>query len=357
MNNKHRDDIIFTEMPGRDGNVGSILLNRPDKLNVLTVEMCQMLSKKLEVWANNPDIKTVMITGAGDRAFCAGGDIRQLWSKGRSIQQARLFFWHEYRMNARLFHFPKPYISFLDGITMGGGAGVSIHGSYRIGTEKLTFAMPETGIGFFPDIGAGYFLTHCPGKTGWYLGLTGNRINVADAHALGLITHVIPHDSIETVKQQLIETAFEDDPFLAVNNIIAPFHSTISEATLISHQKNIDFCFSQPSIETIIESLQHSNNDFCIAAAKILKKRSPTSLKVTLEHLKRGMTLSFDDIIKMDFDVALHFLENHDFYEGVRALLIDKDNNPYWQPNSLEEVSSETVKNYFLPVKKRLDLF
>ncbi|WP_423063338.1 enoyl-CoA hydratase/isomerase family protein [Candidiatus Paracoxiella cheracis] len=349
MSENHSQDIIFHELRGNGGSVGHILLNRPKALNSLTASMCKLLHDQLVQWQQDSNIKAVVIRGDGDRAFCAGGDIRRIYHNGeKNIADSTAFFRDEYRMNAAIFHFNKPYVSLLDGITMGGGAGVSVHGSHRVATERLMFAMPETGIGFFPDIGAGYFLTHCPDKLGYYLGLTGDRIGAADAQELGLVTHVIASDEQENLIQALMDNSFNGSDFAMVSRIIEDFVIKTKPPRLINHFSQISECFDGKTVEDILTRLEEVNSEWSLLTTKTLQSKSPTSLKVTLEQLNRAQGMKFDDIMKMEFNIALQFLRESDFYEGVRAVVIDKDQKPAWQPNKLELVTSEIVDQFFV---------
>lgn len=350
-----QQDIIFTEIKGAGGNIGHITLNRPQVLNAMTTSMCAAVYKKLEEWEANANIKAVIVTGNGERAFCAGGDIKHFYEMGKpGIEKSKEFFWQEYRMNYRIGTFKKPYIALMHGITMGGGAGVSINGSHRVAAENFIFAMPETAIGLHPDIGAGYFLTRCLDNMGFYLGLTGNKINVGDAHYVGLIDAVVPQEKFSELIQALAETGFSNDPVASVSNIIAKFNISPPPSELATHRKIIEECFEKETIEEIIAALQQQNTPFTNETVTELLHRSPTSLKVTLKQLRQSRDLDLADCIKLDYRLTMHFLENADFYEGIRAAVVDKDRNPKWQPSKLDEVSSKIVESYFLAIKKEL---
>jgi enoyl-CoA hydratase/carnithine racemase len=341
-------DILFTEIKGKGGEVGKITLNRPKVLNALTKQMCILIEAQLKVWANDNKIKAVVIEGLGDRAFCAGGDIRQFYETGPSrVPESRDFFWHEYRMNYRIFNFPKPYISLLHGITMGGGLGVSVHGSHRIAAENLNLAMPETGIGFYPDIGGSYFLPRCLDMTGFYLGLTGERISITDAHYVGLIDAIVPKQRFNELVDAIVITEFSSDPRASVTRIVNQFSTAMEPSRLTAHRVEIDHCFSKASIEEIIRALRKEKISWAQETVSTLETKSPTSLKVTLRQLRKGATLDFADCMKMEFRLTNHFLLHHDFYEGVRAAVIDKDRSPKWQPATLAEVGETDVDAYF----------
>lgn len=344
-------EIIFSQQ----GQLGTIELNRPKALNALSQEMCRSIFQKLGEWECDDSIKAVLIKGRGDRAFCAGGDIRALYDNPESMcQHPHPFFWDEYRMNARLFHFKKPYISFMDGITMGGGIGVSLHGSHCVATEQLMLAMPETGIGFFPDIGASYHLTRLPGRIGWYLGITGNAIGAADAYRLGIANCVVPSTLLDELEKDLMNTPIESHE--DVDAILKKHHHEPDISELLDQQEFIDAAFSAESIPNIRNALANMGDPWCTRVANTLLTRSPTSTAVTLEQFNRASRADFDDIIKTDFDIAQHFLEGHDFLEGIRAAIIDKDNRPKWKPKKTTSVKQDMIEEYFTPMCERLDL-
>lgn len=336
-------DIIFNTLPAHNGEIGEIILNRPKALNALNFEMCMLLRKKLVEWQDDNNIRMVIIRGEGERAFCAGGDIRMIYQNGiGKAQESHIFFQAEYEMNKIIFHFTKPYISFLHGIVMGGGAGVSVHGSVRIAAENFIFAMPETGIGFFPDIGAGYFLTRCPHFIGTYLGLTGARINRADAHVLGLVTHCINQEHWPKVMGLLMQK----DRSTAIAEL-SQFTTDCGDAQLMQHKELIAMCFSANSIEEIVRRLEANASAFAHETLAILAKKSPLSLKVTLEQLKRSASMNYDAINMMEYKMACRFAATPDFHEGVRAAVIDKDHNPQWQPSELSAVTPQMITEYF----------
>lgn len=348
-------DILFTEIAGVYGNLGMITLNRPQTLNALSVEMILALDKQLKSWAQNPNIKAVIIQGAGEKAFCAGGDIRRVYEISEDYTAEPMqFFQYEYRMNHRIFQFPRPYIALVHGITMGGGAGVSVHGSHRVGAENLRFAMPETGIGFYPDIGASYFLPRCLDRVGFYLALTGNIINAADALYAGIIDAIVPQQKFDALIAMLAETKFPADAHESVSQIINQFTVEVEPSSLLLHRYDIERCFSHQSIEAIIAALQHEKTPWAQTTLTTLLSRSPTSLKVTLRELQSSMLLSFDECMQMEYRITNRFLKNHDFYEGVRAAIIDKDKSPQWQPKTLAEVHATDVDAYFAPLPQEL---
>ncbi len=345
-------EILLKIIPGIGGDLGEIVLNRPHALNALTQSMCATIHQHLTAWSQQDSIKAVVISSVEGRAFCAGGDVSAVYkfcAKSQDFAQAFQFFQTEYAMNQALFSFPKPYIAFLDGITMGGGVGVSIHGSHNIGTEELVWAMPETRIGFFPDVGVGYHLTKLPKNTDKFLALTGERIVAADAYQLGLLQAVVPSKRLPELKQALITTPFRNNDFDAVSKIVEQFHQQPKEDSLQlkPHYMEIMQHFNFSSVEQIIESLNAAGTPWTLETVKTLMAQSPTSLKITLRHLQHCAEYSFEEVMAENFNLAHKFLQSHDFIEGVRAAVIDKDRNPQWRPASLSEVTPQIVQQFF----------
>ena len=348
------DNIFIEDIEGKNGQLGLITLNRPKALNALDHDMCLAIDNALQQWADDDDIKAVVIKSAEGRAFCAGGDIRALYHHVKnSDEDPTRFFTAEYRMNARLFHFPKPCISFLHGITMGGGCGISLHGSHQLATEQLMMAMPETNIGFFPDIGASYFLTRCPGKLGWYLALTGNAIGATEAYQLGLVSHTVDSQKLDDIMQALISTEINSKE--DVTAVLDQFHRDPGFHDLMAQQEIFDEVFAEETIENIMTALSVFSDHWTHNTLNTLKTCSPTSLKVTLAQLQRAEKLEFDEIITTDHTMVQHFLKGHDFMEGIRAVVVDKDQQPQWDPAKVSDVTNEQVQNYFLPTDKSFD--
>lgn len=332
---------------GQSGLIGQITLNRPKALNALSLAMLTGLQAQLRTWERDPQIQAVLITGSGERAFCAGGDIRAVYEYHHTHPNEKFpYFGIEYQLNKHIYHYTKPYLSYLNGITMGGGAGISLLGSHPIASENTHFAMPETAIGFFPDVGAGHFLKRCPDKLGWYLGLTGNTIQADDVIGLGLVKHLIPTDAFSDFFTTLLERDLSQDADKTITELLTVYHQPPSASPLLAKQDTIDRCFRHDTMEAIIEALQHENDPWCTTQAAILNSRSPLSLKVTLALLKQCETLSFDDIIARNLALSEHFMQDHDFAEGIRAAVIDKDKTPIWQPATLAEVTSTMVAEY-----------
>ncbi|MDB5491384.1 MAG: 3-hydroxyisobutyryl-CoA hydrolase [Micavibrio sp.] len=330
------------------GPFGLITLNRPEALNALTLGMIRGIREVLAVWKDDPAIRAVIFLGAGDRAFCAGGDVKKVYEAGIGIDDpvrktalARVYFAEEYRMNRELFHYPKPTIAFMNGIVMGGGFGVAGACKTRVATEKTRFAMPEVGIGFFPDVGSVYTLSRCPRKTGYWLGLTGATIGAADMLPLGIATHYMSEGQFAAALEQMIEV--EDPEFL---DTLSGLPSD-AEAKLMPQLDLIEKSFSASSVEKIIESLHQDGGGFAMETADILATRSPISLKVTLAYLDKMQGASFDTVTAMDYRLAIGFMSGKEFYEGIRAALIDRDKAPRWQPRQLSEVEGGVIENYF----------
>ncbi|MFQ5984344.1 MAG: enoyl-CoA hydratase/isomerase family protein [Alphaproteobacteria bacterium] len=342
------EDILFK----LSGAVGRVELNRPKALNALTLAMMRRFDAKLIAWAGDARVKAVVVTGAGERAFCAGGDIRALYeAMGRPDDPLpRDFYRQEYTLNHRIFHYPKPYIALVDGVVMGGGVGVSVHGSHRVVTERLIFAMPETGIGLFPDVGGSYFLFRCPGRIGMYLGLTGARLGPADALYCGLATHYVPRERLRPLATALAGADVGDDARQAVSTVIERFAADPGPAPLAQHRDAIDRCFAARSVEGIMEALQAEGSAWAKETRAMLETKSPTSLKVTFRQLTAGAGLDIAEALTIEFRLTQRFVAGHDFYEGVRAAVIDKDNAPAWKPARLGEVDEAEVDSYFAPL-------
>lgn len=340
-------EIIF-EIKGQ---LGVITLNRPKALNALTHEMTIALEQKLRDWGGDDAVAAVLIKGAGDKAFCAGGDVVQLYNEGKAGGDYPYRFYHdEYVCNAAVKHFPKPYIAFIDGIVMGGGVGISVHGSHRIATEKTLFAMPETGIGLFPDVGGSYFLPRCPGEIGMYLGLTGDRLKAADAIYAGVATSFVSSEDLDAVEATLSSMVFSRDPYTDVDQVISVYMGDPGTASLSELQLMIDRHFSNETVEEIISGLDQEEDEWVVHTVKGLRTKSPTSLKLTFRQIREGAHKNFDDCMKQEWRMVNRVVKGADFYEGVRALLIDKDRNPSWTPVKLEKVSDADIAVYFEPL-------
>jgi enoyl-CoA hydratase len=331
----------------RRGALGLITLNRPKALNALTHGMCVQMKAELDQWAKDEAIKSVAVKGSGDRAFCAGGDIRALYESGKAgTPYALEFYRDEYILNAAIKHYPKPYVALIQGINMGGGVGVSVNGSHRIAGEGMVFAMPETGIGLFPDVGGSHFLPRCPGEIGMFLGLTGMRLKTADSLYAGIATDFVPVSRWETLLEALSDGTAPD-------TAIAGLREGVPDTLLLQHRPAIDRIFAAASVEEILASLDAEHEDWTDDIAKTIRTKSPTSLKVTYRQIREGKKLDFDDCMKMEYRMVNRIVAGHDFYEGVRAVIIDKDNAPKWQPAELSGVSQADVDAYFAPLGQK----
>jgi len=337
------DDILFE----RRGRLAVVTLNRPEALNALTLEMARRMSAVLIEAAGDTAIDAVLIKGAGDKAFCAGGDIRRMYETGPAGGRYPYdFFRDEYTMNARVFHFPKPYIALMDGIVMGGGVGLSVHGSHRVVSERLMLAMPETGIGLFPDVGGSYFLPRLPGRIGMFMALTGARLRAADALYAGIGDAYVPSDGLPALEAALAAADLGGGDG-AVSRVVAEYSGEPGAAALAEQRAAIDACFDAGTVEGIVEKLQKRGDDWSRRQFASLAGKSPTSLKVTHEQLRRGGALDFDACMMMEYRIANGFVRGHDFYEGIRAVVVDKDQRPAWRPERLEDVGADQVRRYF----------
>ncbi len=339
-------DILFEKR----GYLGLITLNRPKALNALTHAMCVEMKAQLDAWAGDDAVKVVAIRGAGERAFCAGGDIRALYESGKAKTPYALDFYRdEYRLDAAVRHYPKPYLSFVHGIVMGGGVGLSVHCPNRVADDSLVFAMPETGIGLFPDVGGSYLLSRMPGEIGMYVALTGARLNIMDALYAGIVTHYVPADRTETLLSRLAEGT-------PIPWAIADLLAMASTAPLAAHRAAIDKCFAGRSVEDILSRLDAEATEWAAETARTMRAKSPTSQKIAYRQIREGKTMKFDDCLKMEFRMVNRVIAGHDFYEGVRATIVEKDNAPKWQPADLAGVSDADIDAYFAPLDKELEL-
>ena len=336
------EEVCFRVKSG----LGIITLNRPKALNALNINMCEMIDNKLQEWQEDDAVKAALIEGNG-RAFCAGGDVKSLVIGGvENAAAGQAFFRAEYKMNARIFHFPKPYIAILDGVTMGGGAGISLHGSHQIVTENTFFAMPESSIGLIPDVGGSYFLPRLVGKMGLYLGLTGARLRAADMLYMGIGSAFMKAEKITDFKAALIEGGIKSAE--DIDRIIARFAEAPKDAVLDEFRDIIDAAFGEDTVEDIIDHLGAVDHDFARAALTDIQGKSKMSLKLIFEQLRRGASLELNDCLKMEYNIVSHLTSvQSDFYRGVQAVLIDKTNDPKWQPERLEDVSSVSVAGHF----------
>lgn len=329
-----------------EGAVGRIRLNRPKAIHALTKDMCTAMIAALVEWRGDGGIQAVMIDHAEGRGFCAGGDVRMLAESGAvDGAEARAFFHEEYRLNHLLFTYAKPVVAFMDGITMGGGVGISQPAKYRVATENTRFAMPETAIGLFPDVGGGWYLSRLPGRTGQFLALTGARLDGAECRYLGLSTHYIPHDAIEEVKDRIIEHPERIEGALGQATVTAP------EPRIADSMVHINKTFASDRLEEIFAALEKDNSDWAAAELATLRSKSPQACKVSLRLLAEGAKMQdFADEMHQEYAVAAKVVQRSDFIEGVRAVLIDKDNEPKWNPATPEGVTDHMLDTIFAPM-------
>ncbi len=339
------ENIIFTQ----EKHIGLITLNRQHALNALTLDMIKAFYKQLIDWEHDDSIKAIVVcAGENSRAFCAGGDVRWLYDMGLQKDPNQMnFFVQEYKLNQYIYDYPKPYIALMNGITMGGGVGISLHGSHPVASENFSFAMPETSIGFFPDIGASYLLAQCNDNFGIYLGLTGNRINARDALDLGLVKYAISAKDFSQILSLLLEVDLSFDAEMRIKHCLDRFSMPKLDSTIDPIRNNVKNCFLDTTVEGILKKLSISNDEWHVKTKNNLLSKSPLSLKITLQQILFAKDRDLEDCLITDLHLARHFMQDKDFYEGVRALLVDKDKSPKWSPNSLEEVSSSMIDRYF----------
>ncbi|MGV8936597.1 MAG: enoyl-CoA hydratase/isomerase family protein [Allorhizobium sp.] len=335
---------------GQTGSLGTISLNRPKVLNSLTVEMVRAIEAALDTFEHDPHIASVLVTGEGERGFCAGGDIRALYDGGRAGNDVPETFWREeYRLNARIARYPKPYVAVMDGITMGGGVGLSAHGSHRIVTERTRIAMPETGIGFFPDIGATWLLSRGSDELGTYLALTGEAVGASEAMLAGLADVFVPHENVAELVPAL-SSLLPGSSNEQVSGAIRRLEQPAPESPFFAMLPVIDRCFASDSVAEILLALEEVCGNFAEAARGLISTRSPTSLTVTLRLLRLGRAAAnLEECLAREFDATAAVIASHDFYEGIRAAIIDKDRNPQWLPHHLSDVTEDSIARYLNP--------
>jgi enoyl-CoA hydratase len=346
-------EILFD----RKGVAGLVTLNRPDALNALTHDMVRLFAAKLDEWKRDAALTRVVIRASGERAFCAGGDLREVteWGRAGRYKDALVFWRDEYLLNAAIKRYPKPYVALVDGIVMGGGVGVSVHGSHRVAGDRFQFAMPEVGIGFFPDVGATWFLPRLVDEIGTFCALTGARLKAADGVAAGVATHRVRSERFP----DLIEALCGD---ISVDATVAAFAGPAGEGEVVARRAAIDRLFAAASIEEILAALDRETKaggesaEWAAETAASIRAKSPTSLRIALEQMRRGKEWTFEECMQAEFRIVSRIIREHDFYEGVRAVIVDKDNRPRWQPATLAEVSDARVAAHFAPLAEELPL-
>ena len=343
-------EILFE----RHGRLGLVTLNRPRALNTLTLAMVRAIDGQLKAWARDPAIAAVAIRGAGGRAFCAGGDIRDLYQLGVAGRYAEaLTFWREeYALNTLIKEYPKPYVALIEGIVMGGGVGVSVHGSQRVAIGDIAFAMPEVGIGFFPDVGATYFLPRLPPGVGIWLALTGRQLGAADAFTLGIVTHCVAPRGGDGAVAMLAGAAPVDDALARLSVDPGP-------APIAPHLPAIARLFAGDGVEAILAALDAETGPaagLAREAAAAIRTKSPSSLTIAFEQVRRGAGLDFREAMRTEYRIVSRRVRHPDLYEGIRAVVIDKDNAPRWRPATLAEVAAGDAAAYFAPLAEELEL-
>src|SRR5262245_45057660 len=334
----------------REGRAGFITLNRPDSLNALTLGMIRHIHRILARWADDPAVGQVAIRANGTRAFCAGGDLRALYRPGfAKAAEFAEFYREEYRLNTFIKRYPKPFIALVDGLVMGGGVGVSLHGSHRVAGDRMVFAMPETGIGLFPDVGATYLLSRLPGAIGLYLGLTGARVEARDALWSGIATHFVPSGNFPALTAALASAG-------DIDRCLGDFTEVPAPGLLAQRRASIDRLFASRTLDDLLTGLANDSDGFAADSLAELRTKSPTSLAITFRQLKGGRSLSFEEAIALEFRIVCRIPLGQDFFEGIRAIVIDKDKAPRWRPATIAEVSPETIERYFAPLAAELNL-
>ncbi len=335
----------------REGSAGVIRLNRPKAINAVTLEMLRDIDKALDAFEADPQVAVVLLEGAGERGLCAGGDIRALWESSKVQGDLGKVLWREeYILNARIKKFPKPYVAFMDGIVMGGGVGLSAHGSHRVVTEKTKLAMPEVGLGFFPDVGGTWLLSHSPGEIGTYFGLTGQTMNGPDAIYAGFADAVVPTANLAKLREALTE-ARAGATSAEIRALIAGFATGEMAGPVAAKQATIDKWFAHDRMQDIVTALQGDGSELAQATLKTLGEKSPRGMVVTLKLLRLARTAkSLEECLVREYRAALQVFASDDFREGVRAAVIDKDRQPKWSPPRIEDVTPEMVAPYFAEI-------
>lgn len=330
------------------GAAGVVVLNRPKALNALSLGMVRELARALDAWENDPRVTRIVVISTSEKAFSAGGDIRWLHDCGKAGRyDEMLAFWgEEYILNHRIKTYPKPYVALVDGIVMGGGVGISLHGSHRIAGDRYLFAMPEVGIGFFPDVGATYALPRLDGGFGSFLALTGERVGAADALSSGLATHGVPSARLAELADVLTRPG-------SVDEILAGFAVQRGPGPLDAEKAMLAEAFTATSLPEVMARLRRAGDNGSAFAGKLLQTigvKSPTSVAIAFEQMRRGAGLDFAEAMRTEYRIVSRIARGHEFYEGVRAVVIDKDQAPRWQPATLDQVEQADIESYFAPL-------
>jgi enoyl-CoA hydratase len=335
----------------REGSAGIIRLNRPKTINAVTLEMFRDVDKALDLFEADPDVSVILLEGAGERGLCAGGDIRALWESSKVKGDLGKILWREeYILNARIAKFPKPYVAFMDGIVMGGGVGLSAHGSHRVVTEKTKLAMPEVGLGFFPDVGGTWLLSHAPGEIGTYFGLTGQTMNGPDAIYARFADAVVPSSKLAALREVLTKVR-PGTTSAEVKALIDGFATGETSGPVAAMQPTIDAWFARDRMEDMIDALQRDGSELAAATLRTLNEKSPRGMVVTLKLLRLARAAaSLEECLVREYRAALQVFASDDFREGVRAAVIDKDRKPKWSPPRIEDVTPEMVARYFAEI-------
>uniref|UniRef100_A0A1I7Z4E1 3-hydroxyisobutyryl-CoA hydrolase, mitochondrial n=1 Tax=Steinernema glaseri TaxID=37863 RepID=A0A1I7Z4E1_9BILA len=337
-----------------------VTLNRPKALNALNLNMIRSLYPRLQEWNDDKRVSMVIVKGSGEKAFCAGGDVLAVTRSAKANDGSTIhrdFFREEYHLNHLIGTCSKPYVALIDGITMGGGCGLSVNGRFRVATERTMLAMPETALGLFPDVGGSYFLSRLKSNLGMYLALTGYRLQGADVYHAGLATHIVNSEDLAKVEQALLDLPSEQITDRKVDQLLKEFRpSDVKPFSLSEEISHIESLFDGKTLEEILKKLSDDGSEWAQKQLKILSKMSPTSMKVTFRQLKEGLMLSYPNVFTMEYRLTQRFVEDHDFHEGCRAILVDKDRNPKWNPAKVEDVTEEKVDWYFSPLPEGQDL-
>ena len=338
------DDLIFRT----EGRVGRISLNRPAAIHALNLDMCEGMIGALQGWASQKAVEAIIIDHSEGRGFCAGGDIRMLAESGaKDGKAARAFFRTEYQLNHLLFEYAKPVVAFMDGITMGGGVGISQPAKFRVATENTRFAMPETGIGLFPDVGGGWYLSRIGGRVGQFLALTGARLDGAECLELGLATHYLPSANLEEAKDRISKNPDR------IGGILGDLSVTPPKARIAANLDKINKLFASDIYEEILAALEAEGSDWAMTERDTLGTKSPQTCKVALRQLKEGAAMpDFAAEMRQEYAIGSRVVAMHDFLEGVRALIVDKDNAPVWSPATPEDMSEDMLDAIFAPLPK-----